>query len=134
MKKFVFKLQPVLVMRLQLEQQALQELGITTRAYQQTLSWLKAVKQETAQAGLITLAIEYEQQREKYLLRLRIRTAELSYQLKLQAEDMHKARAAAAKAQAERKAVERLRERRMSEWRIEMGREEDRDLAEVGSR
>jgi flagellar FliJ protein len=133
-KKFVFKLQPVLVMRLQLEQQALQELGITTRAYQQTVSWLKAVKQETAQAGLMPLAVEYEQQREKYLLRLRIRTAELAYQLKLQAEEMHKARAAAAKAQAERKAVERLRERRMAEWRIEMGREEDRDLAEAGSR
>ncbi len=134
MKKFVFKLQPVLVMRLQLEQQALQELGSTTRAYQQTLSWLKAVGEETAQAGLMPLAVEYEQQREKYLLRLRIRTAELQYQLKLQAEEMHKARAAAAKAQAERKAVERLRERRMAEWRIEMGREEDRDLAEAGSR
>ena len=131
MKKFKFQLEPVLRLRTHKEQQALLALGQAHKAQLEARKRLLIADAEASGAKGAALEPEYQAQRDLYLKRLSILCFELSAALSLADAAFEDARAKAALAQAERKAVERLKERHLAKWKTEAQREEDRDLSEA---
>lgn len=133
MKKFSFKLDSVLKLRRHREQQALESLGRAQASHNLALRRFQVAESELQKAQLMPLGPEFGAQRETYIYRLRVRCAQLGEELSLCVGNLETCRLEAVEAQAERKAVERLRERRFSEWQLEAQREEDRNLSEVSN-
>lgn len=131
MKKFRFKLESVLTLRKHNERKALELLGVAQAAHGKALRRFEVVRAEMKRVEVMPLGPELQAQRETYLYRLRVRSAQLSEELSLRAGELEASRIQVVEAQAERKAVERLRDRRLSEWQLEAQREEDRNLSEV---
>lgn len=134
MKKFKFNLESVRRLREHREQEALAALGRAQGALSEAQRRFEVAEAEMHAAQLRQLEPHLQAQRELYIHRLRIRSAQLREEVYLRAGEVENAREAAAVAQSERKAVDRLRERRLSEWEIERQREEDRTLSEVHRR
>lgn len=133
MKKFSFKLDSVLKLRRHREQQALSALGRAQASHNLALRRFQVAESELQRAQLMPLGPEFGARRETYIYRLRVRSAQLGEELSLRVGELESCRLQAVEAQAERKAVERLRDRRLSEWQLEAQREEDRNLSEVSS-
>lgn len=131
MKKFNFKLESVLQVRRLREQQALEALGRAQHEHGIARRRFEVAGSELSEAQSTPLPTHLQQQRELYVYRLRVRVYQLQEDMFIKAGEMERCRLDAVKAQAERKAVDRLRERHLAEWRLEAQREEDRDLSEA---
>lgn len=134
MKKFRFTLQAALDLRRHEEEQAVQALGAQLAAQRGLQAQRDSLEAELQQARLAPLPPHLGGQRDLFVQRLHLRRMRVENSLREQAILVAEARQQVVRAQAAHGAVQRLRERQQAQWRSELQREEDRELAEVAAR
>jgi flagellar export protein FliJ len=136
-KRFVFRLQAVLDLKERAEEQAQQALGTALRAVaetEQAMARLIAQRDQTLR-GSADAAPEARAAAWAWAEALNERHAEAQHQLVYLRAEVETRRSALARVAAERRAVEKLRERALNEYRAELQRREQIQLDEIaGSR
>ena len=142
MRKFVFKLEPVLEMRRRAEEErqravALLErerLGIEDRlrAVQRSIEGARAEQRGMLSAGG-AVAVHGVRLQAGAAMAAVGRAHQLALELAGVMKRLDAARAELLRAAAARKAVELLRERQQEQWRLEMGRREIADLDDIAA-
>lgn len=140
MRRFSFSLEPVLRYRTQAEQQRRRELAEAQQAVLEQQDELQnLVLSEQGQMSEmrlihggpldVPLLLRFQQ----YLHHLARRIEESVQQLKKRMETREERRLVLVAASKQRRVLERLRERRWQEYQLELGREEQRMLDEIGA-
>jgi flagellar FliJ protein len=137
MKTFNFRLAKVLKVRVRAEDAARLELGRTVGVLSEIERTCAAngVERERARAarfadGDLNSARRYDD----YLMRLDVRADQLRNEALDAAEAMEKARVAYIAASAERKSIDKVKERRFAEYRKERFAEEEKAVDDTGGR
>lgn len=132
MRKFRFSMESVLRLRRQQEDQALERLADAVADQQAAKQRVAATDRQIAEALARPAAdVQGAISRETFVDRLTSQRSQQQWELSQAQDALQRAQHDAMTAQAQRKAVERLRERHMESWKQEMGRQEDRVLNEA---
>jgi len=134
MKKFKFSLDSVMRLRKHEKEQAELLLSEVLKEQRVLFARQDSLDAEISRINSTQLPVHLGVQRDIFLQSLHIKTHQLGRELRVMEVRVNEARDNAVRAQAALKAVEKLRERRYSEWKMEFQREEDRELSEVAGR
>ena len=133
MKKFSFSMESVLSLRRLSEDEALEALAAAMRAEAAQRDALTEIDRRIGAVLAAPPLVRPDQQllRQAHLERLESDREMQQAMIAEAAHATHHARVAVQDAQAQRKVIERVRERRLAEWQLEAQRAEERTLGEV---
>jgi flagellar FliJ protein len=132
MRRFVFSLESVLRLRQHEEERALERLAAAAADHTEMTQRLSAIEQKISQTfERPAVTVDAALARERFLDRLDSQRRQQQQAVDQALDVMLVAQHHAQQAQAGRKAIDKLRERRLAEWQQEYNRDEDRTLNEV---